>query len=816
MSPEQIRGERVDHRADLWALGVVLYEMLTGRKPFRGEYEQALAYTIQNEYPEPLTEEEAGERGIFSTLLDGLLDKDKDSRIDSAQSVFDSLELCDCAPADLSRGTGSGFRSTKRRSQTPWIVGGVAAVLIVAVLIWQPWKTAGVGAPATVQGNASVYQKIAVLPFSTHASPEFSFARDGLVDLLSTSLDGVGTLRTIDSRKILTDTDGPINRSRSPEEARNYARDLGASLFVIGSAVESSGELRISAVLYSVNGPLDPVGEAKSEGSDLFNMADNLAQQLLASVGGTQSARVSQTASKTTSSIEAYKAYLDGESAFRQSDFPAALEGFQRATEIDSTFALAWYRMSTTSNWLIRPNIGLRAAKKAVLYSDPLSERDKGLLLAQLAFQQGGMEEAEALYRQHIATYPEEIEAVYNLAELLFHNGPYFGKPYRDSKTAWNQLLEIEPDNIPGLVHLARIAAAESDTSEFLILYDRIASFGDRATELLLLKTLMTDDPTDVATAIASLRNEEGSILGEVVTMTGLAIDDESEIQVFWDEIGQPTRSNSVKSMGYTFQSQMMLMRGQFEKALEVNEDIFMADPAKATLYRHYKSLLPFRARSRSELDQTLLELEEWDTADILFDPIPIPFFSIHNGLYPVLRNYLLGVTFIEKGDLQQAERLADELESIRVDSEDDVHINIRLAAAIRGRIALKEGRESGAEAFLKEATAPIYYSNRMGSPFFSGAVENFLLAGLLESQGEWDEALEIYRLFDDASIFERVFRVPSLMARARIHEQTGDPEAALTAIQTAELLWSSADAEFQPMLDDLEEMRQRLEAGSQ
>lgn len=825
MSPEQIRGERADHRADLWSLGVVMHEMLTGKRPFRGEYEQALAYTIQNESPETLTEEQAGPNGLFSRLLDGLLQKDRESRITSAQAVVDELEsgesavvvlehLLERPPSGAESGHAAG--NTVQRRTTPWIVGAVATIIIAALLVWRPWEPGDVTRGALTGKSAPAFQKIAVLPFSVHASPEFSFVRDGLVDLLTTSLDGVGTLRTIDSRKILSESSGPINRSRSPEEARAYARSLGASMFVLGSAVEnSSKQLRINAVLYSVDGSAEPQGEANYEGSDLFELADNLAQQLLSSVGGTQSARVSRIASKTTDSIDAYKAYLDGESAFRRSDFPAALEGFQRASEIDSTFALAWYRIATTSNWLIWPKIGLRAAKKAVMNSDPLSERDKSLLLAQLAFQRGEMGEAETLYNQHIATYPGEIEAVYNLAELLFHNGSYYGQPFRESKTVWHQLLELEPDNVPGLVHLARIAAAQSDTSEFVELFDRIASFGDRATELLVLKTIMTDDPADVAAAIASLRNEEASILGEVISMTGIIINDESEVQVFWDEISHPTRSKSVKSMGFTFQSQIILMRGQFNSALQVNDILSRSDPAKATLYRHYQSLLPFRERTESELDRTILELEQWNTADVSDDPNPVWFFSIHNGLYPLLKKYLLGVAHIKNGNLQQAKRMAGELEAIMIDSEEEVEINMRLSAGIRGRIAVKENRILEAEKFFREATAPIYYSIRMGSPFFSGATENYLLAGLLESRGESDEALNIYQLFDDASIFERVFQAPSSLKRAMIYEKRGEFQAALDLIMKAESLWSDADTEFQPMLDDFAELRLRLEAAS-
>ena len=143
------------------------------------------------------------------------------------------------------------------------------------------------------------------------------------------------------------------------------------------------------------------------------------------------------------------------------------------------------------------------------------------------------------------------------------------------------------------------------------------------------------------------------------------------------------------------------------------------------------------------------------------------------------------------------------------------MNINLRLAAGIRGRIAVKEDQRSVAERYFREATAPIYYSNKMGSPFFSGAMENYLLAGLLASGGRNDEALIIYRSFDDTSIFDRVFRVPSLIDRAKIYEDEGEIATALEIVLTAEELWSSADPEFQPMLDEIADLKVSLESAS-
>src|SRR5690606_30502018 len=123
---------------------------------------------------------------------------------------------------------------------------------------------------------------VAIFPFTVHGSAQYGYLREGLVDLLSTNLDGAAGLRTVDPRAVLAAIE-PRGAASSPAEGRDIASRLGAGAFVMGEVAEAGGRLRVTAALYGVERAAEPARRAYAEGSadSLFAVVDRLTVALL-------------------------------------------------------------------------------------------------------------------------------------------------------------------------------------------------------------------------------------------------------------------------------------------------------------------------------------------------------------------------------------------------------------------------------------------------------------------------------------------------------------------------------------------------------
>jgi eukaryotic-like serine/threonine-protein kinase len=289
--------------------------------------------------------------------------------------------------------------------------------------------------------------RLAVLPFAVPASGSFAYLAQGMVDLLSRNLDGAEALVTVDPGRVLSAAGGEAV-GPDAEKGRDIARRLGAGQYVVGSIVPAGARLRIQAQLYAQASRGSPaIAQAAVEGDStaLFELVDRLTAQLLVGRGKGQGSRLARTAALTSRSLPALKLYLDAEQNLRAAQYDSAIAGFQRAIEADGSFALAHYRLAVAGLFVGRMGLIGPAMDRALALDQRLGERDRRLLSAFTDLVRGNPGRAERQYREFLEAYPDDVEARFELANLLYiYNAPR-GRSPAEAREHYALVLETDP-----------------------------------------------------------------------------------------------------------------------------------------------------------------------------------------------------------------------------------------------------------------------------------------------------------------------------------------------------------------------------------
>ncbi len=436
MSPEQASGEtRLDGRSDTYSLACVLYEMLAGEPPFAGPTSQAILV-------KRLTEPAPGVRSVRETVPEGVeqailkaLAKAPADRFTTAAQFVDAL--------------GGTVRPAPRALRLPGARAATRLAAGLALLLGAAWAITKLRSGPSPSVSAT---RIAVLPFSVRGGESFAFLAEGLVDLLSRNLDGAEDLRSVDPGTVLTTVAKSGGAaSIDAEHGRAVAQRLGAGVYVLGSVLAIGGRLRIQALLYEQAQPGSaavPQATVEGDTTELFELVDRLSRDLLVGRSRGVSTRLAHTAGTTTHSLSALKAFLEAERQLRagQDHFDSAVTGFQRAIAEDSSFALAYYRLAVAAGWAERWGIVGPAAERALTFEARLGNRDRRLLQAYDAFRRGAADAAERRYRAILQDYPDDLEAEFQLADVLYHYNALHGRPLTEARELFESVLAVDPE----------------------------------------------------------------------------------------------------------------------------------------------------------------------------------------------------------------------------------------------------------------------------------------------------------------------------------------------------------------------------------
>ena len=671
MSPEQARGDPVDKRTDIWALGVVLYEMLTGTLPFAGENEQAVIYSILNVQPKAPTYVHTGIPPALEKVVIKAIKKDAAERYSDAEEIL--LDL---------RKLKNELDTTGAIKTFVGIGGGVEDIVI-----WEP-------------------KPVAVISFENNTGDaSYDYLRKAIPNLLITSLEQSKYLRVVTWERLqdlLAQTDRP--------GADIIDKDLGFELcrmdeieaIVLGSFTKAGDVFATDVKVLDVETKnLLKSASSKGKGVDsiLQRQIDQLSKEISRGVGISEKVQDESRhpiAEVTTESMEAYNLYLRGREQYEKLYNDEARASLEKALGLDPEFAAAHLYLAGVHGRLRNAKARDASYEKAMEHADKASRKERMYIEAAYAVSiEGDIKKRFRILKQMAEEFPDEklvhqlLASHYRVNELfyqaveeydkvleldpnygwamnelgyMYSDAGYFDKAHDylqryvasspgdanpidsmgelyfrmgkldDALAKYREALELKPDFYYAYWESAYVFALKEDYAEALkwieLFLEKTPSFGTRAEGLQWKAfyhywTGMMDDALSILEDLAGMSEKEGSAL--------------------WK-----TAADRLRGWIYFEKQDYEMSRGHFEKCLAaLGADPKAFIPAQKSYRLWTPDMIPsFRAAYSFAL--ALIDIREG-----LFAPAELRY----NKVKPLMPQ---GAEFI-RGELLLAQGLTDE-----------------------------------------------------------------------------------------------------------------------------------------------------------
>jgi len=470
MSPEQAAGKQVDHRSDIFSLGIILYEMATGERPFKGDSKMEVLSAILRESPPNVTDVRSKLPRHLGRIVSHSLEKETGRRYQSALDLRNDLAGLrnEMETGEILESGPHGAAGRRWWPRPRVAIGGAIAAVVAVAAVWALWTTPLLG----------FEQRDWVLVADFHHPEEEAELSRALSLALSVGLQESDHINVISRPRVASVLELMQAASDSPiDEAtgREICQRTGVKGLLVPelSSVGDEYLLTIRVVEPISGDTVASFAERAGDDGDLLDSLDALIQRLRRGLGESfQALRANHIplARVTTGSLEALKRFSAGQVAWNAGRYQEAVQLYEEAVEIDPDFAFAHASLGSAYASYIFHEVdkAKRSFDEALARLDRVGPRERYFMQALFHGQFGRPEDAIHYYNLHLDGYPDDLAARGNLGGTYRELGDW-----RRAISEYRAVVEIDPRNASSLINIATSFAALNELEESIEYYVR-------------------------------------------------------------------------------------------------------------------------------------------------------------------------------------------------------------------------------------------------------------------------------------------------------------------------------------------------------
>jgi len=456
MSPEQALGKTLDQRSDLFALGLICYEMLTGKMPFQAESALASLIKRTQQRADPVTSYDPAIPAALSGIVSKCLESDANLRYVSAAAILEDLKTWKGKRA----ASNLRFHANVQSAGLSGLWIAIAVGILVAALgvtgffvgkrLFGPKAAQSVGTPIS----------LAIMPFyNASADPGLDWLGSSLSDMLSSDIGQSKQVRMVSPdrlHQVLQDLRISGRSEVDVATLRRLAEFANADTVIFGQFAKAGDQIRIDTTILDLGHDsrivlkTDVPNEKELLGS-VDKLASDIRERLAANPDVLKELKA-HGQRPSTMSIQALRAYDNGLQLARQGNKLDALKQFEAATVDDPNFALAFSKLGETYSDLGHDDLAEKASRRAVELSDSLPAQEKYLIDASQARVTKDTTKAIAAYENLAKENPEDTDVQFALARLYEQ-----ASNFTAAKQHLANVLSRDPKNVEALLASGRV-----------------------------------------------------------------------------------------------------------------------------------------------------------------------------------------------------------------------------------------------------------------------------------------------------------------------------------------------------------------------